>query len=692
MMMEVDDDHHDEAEATSYSQVRHKKVQGSLTLHETGLDFAAANLTLTWIEIAKHQVSPSTYPKPLLKLVFGSPTTPPLTFELSDRIDLERIRKDITHRLQRTRNTTTTATTTAAGGFSSSTKKRSLADLATAYKSTTTTFGEMDPIALAVTRSSLLAAHPALRQQHTYLVQETQTIGEDDFWYTHKDLVEDEYAKIVGYAQAGTSSLLQSHLPVSGKVQLGVEEMRQIFIMYPAVHKAYEEKVPLELSDEQFWRKYLESEYFHRDRGRMGAAARDHGTTTTATNPLATAASATRSATQAAQGGDSKATTGPTVEEQDARAAAVGTDDLFSRYDQKLQERETMMLTSTGGGKTPSSKQLGGRRPLAVGQFDLASTFATERGNLLEGPKDNHPPNALDIDGKGARVIRKYNRHWAMVLHPEDAVAGADLTAIAANSVLDPSPEAEPGGVDDEMRRLVDFANASEDDANHAAGLGGDTSYEPLTLQNVEAYHVGAATRQSANGGGGTGASEEAEAAQRHAVFARSMVAKIESLTKPLNASMLNSGCFPTAALGRELLAALTKKMAQDSRTEAASLEMVHKLPEDFRKNLHAYFRRSSELLRHFFGLRKVLEEQGQGQGGTRSSDSSQKLARIVAGMETFYREMEGMRKAFPQSETGELMRKMCLPIMDQLDWAFQLHREGSGGGGGGGFVAVDEI
>ena len=33
---------------------------------------------------------------------------------------------------------------------------------------------------------------------------------------------------------------------------------------------------------------------------------------------------------------------------------------------------------------------------LAVGQFDLASTSATERGNLLEGPKDNHPQSAND--------------------------------------------------------------------------------------------------------------------------------------------------------------------------------------------------------------------------------------------------------------------------------------------------------
>ena len=57
--------------------------------------------------------------------------------------------------------------------------------------------------------------------------------------------------------------------------------------------------------------------------------------------------------------------------------------------------------------------------------------------------------------------------------------------------------------------------------------------------------------------------------------------------------------------------------------------------------------------------------------------------------METLYRDMEGVRRGLPQSETGEMMRKMYLPIMDQLDWAFKLHREGSGGGGGGGFVTV---
>jgi len=70
------------------------------------------------------------------------------------------------------------------------------------------------------------------------------------------------------------------------------------------------------LSDEQFWRKYLESEYFHRDRGRIGAASRRDGKNDK----------------------DSKNKNGLSIEDQEARAAAVGTDDLFSRYDQKIRE------------------------------------------------------------------------------------------------------------------------------------------------------------------------------------------------------------------------------------------------------------------------------------------------------------------------------------------------------------------
>ncbi|ACI65551.1 predicted protein [Phaeodactylum tricornutum CCAP 1055/1] len=628
---------------TSYTPVRYKKQSGSLQLSTSSLTFLGegSSKVVKWMHIAKHQVSPASYPKPLLKIVLSSGTN--LTFQLPDRSALDQIRLDVTRRLQ---FRSSLSSSSPAGGS----RKRPLTDL-----SQTSTFGDLDPTALAVTRSALLAAHPSLRQQHQQLVQESETLSEEDFWLTHKDLLEEEYARISGLAKAGTSSLLQSHLPTAGKVTLGVEEMRQIFILYPAVHKAYEEKVPLELSDEQFWRKYLESEYFHRDRGRMGTAAQNH--------------SAIETKTAKSKDG----VKGLSMEQQDARAAAVGTDDLFSRYDQKLSQEN-------GENHETSHRRWG--RQLAVGQFDLASTFETERGKVLEqANRDNHPPNIAD-DGRGTRVIQKYNRHWAMVLHPEDAIAGSDLMQVARKSVRDVLPgdddAAAGGGFDQETRRLVKYAEASTEAANHASCLGEDEgAYEPLTLSNVEAYYSG----QLRNG---HTAENDEEATKRHIVLARMVSQKVGKLVDSLEKNFdLPESCFPPPSLGRELLSALTRKMAQDSRTEAASLEMVNKLPEDFRKRLHSHFRRSSELLRHFFGLRR-MEAANAGNG--------QKLSRIVLAMESFYREMESMRRELPQTETGEMMRKMCLPIMDQLDWAFKLHREGSGGGVGGGFVAVEEI
>jgi len=684
----------DAADASTFTNVLYKKQEGSLTCSSTHLTFrpavdqaensassAAAGLTtLEWKNVAKHQVSPVTYPKAMLKIIFianDSSKSKSITFQMSNRSELERIRKDITTRLQ---------TVKAAGNSvgNNSSKKRPHGELSTAATTTTTSFGTMDPTAVAVTRSALLAANAALRQQHKYLVtDENSTVSEDDFWKTHQHLLEEEYARISGLAKAGTSSELQSHLPSSGRVTLGVQEMRQIFILYPAVHKAYEEKVPLELSDEQFWRKYLESEYFHRDRGRLGTAARNHA-------PAAAAGNKTKGA----------ASGGPTFEQQEARAAAVGADDLFSRYDQKLQEEQSSSSDHPQQpGDAARSRKWG--RNLAVGQFDLASTFETERGELLEGPRDNHPLNNVSDGGKGSRVISKYNRHWAMVLHPDEAMAGSNLMEVARRSVRDVlpnDPDAKAhGGVDEEMRRLVAFADAPEEEANHATGVGlqhgGEGSelqgahYEPLTLQHVEAYYTG----QANNNKSGQPQSAEAkeEAAKKHTMAARSMAETMERLVKKLpQQERLPETCFPVPEFGCSLLTALTNKMATDSQTEAQSLEIVNQLPEEFRDRLQADFRRSSELLRHFFGLRRLAEAEAAALDHSHNGSSSQKLARIVGGMETLFLEMGNYLNGLPQSEKSLLMRKMYKPIMDQLDWAFKLKKEGSGGRGGG-FVTV---
>jgi transcription initiation factor TFIIH subunit 1 len=671
------------SDLSRYKNVLNKDRLGDLVLSSSTLVFNPRNskdlqientlpsIEILWKDVIKHQVSPAKYPKPLLKILLStasidnnSPSS--ITFQMADRDDLEIIRKDVTNRIQGRDQVAS----------SSYSKKRPFAEM---KHSSNGLFGSLDPTALAVTRATLLASNAALRQQHNYLVTETSTVSEEDFWETHKHLLEDEYARISGMARPGTSSVLQSHLPSSGRVTLGVEEMRQIFILYPAVHKAYEEKVPLELSDEQFWRKYLESEYFHRDRGRIGTAARNHA-------PVDNAVRDDKK---------NEKSSGPSFEQQEARAAAVGSDDLFSRYDQKLRE-EALQKDNQSNGVTPANGTETSRRMgknLAVGQFDLASTLETERGRLLEGPKDNHPSNLTD-DGKGNRVIQKYNRHWAVVLYPDEAVAGSNLMNVARRSVRDILPDSEDaealGGIDSEMRRLVDFADAPEEDANHASGQGlhkGD-EYEPLVLQNVDAYFAGNRSRSME-----TSAPDDKE---KRSELAKKMCAKTQSLVKKLvtdnSSPRLPETCFPPSSLGRELLSALTKKMAQASETEAHSVKMANQLPKELRNRMQTYFRRSSELLRHFYGLRRINTETANRSDSTMQAKTNQKLARIVGGLDTLYREMDSMRKSLTQSETDEMMRKMFLPIMDQLDWAFKLYREGSGGGSSGGFVTVEEL
>lgn len=670
---------------SSYQPVLHKKAEGKLDLTNDGIKFVSLssdenngnNTTATnvpWMQVAKHQVSPANHPKSLLKIVLADGSKP-LTFQFSNRPDLEKARKEISQQIQQIRSQSQPylASPTSLSGSKrrySDGIKSTAAPLATVGKTTHTSFGELDPTSLAVTRSSLLAGNPSLRAQHQYLVQESQTVDEEDFWKTHQDLLEEEYARISGIARAGTSSLLQSHLStLTGRITLGVEEMRQIFIMYPAVHKAYEEKVPLELSDEQFWRKYLESEYFHRDRGKIGAASRRKGSTS---------------------GGTTNA--GSNKKAEEARVAAVGTDDIFSRYDQKLRETGQLddgvfgSASGDGGGNDGARHRRWGTK-LAVGQFDLASTFETERGKLLEGPRDNHPVDPED-DGKGSKVIQKYNRHWAMVLNPEEAVAGSNLMEVARKSVEDTIPDDNDakagGGVDEEMQRLVGFANSSSQEANHALGIGESDEYEILTLKNIEAYHSGRPVTAAP-----TSEQDEDDIRKKSVIFSKTIVSKMNALASAQENSAQDQtrleDSFPPLSLGRDLMKALTNKMVKDSMTDADTLEVVNALPDDFKKRLHSYFRRSSELLRHFFGLKRLAESSPENQ------DYNQKLKKIVKGMEAIYREMEQMREGMNEAGSlGVIMRKMVLQVMEQLNHAFT--SGGAGTSSGGGFVTVEEF
>lgn len=275
---------------STFHGVVFNKLRGSLTFSDAFLWFnpegssdEIKGIKLSWDQIAKHQVSPATHPKHLMKVVGNAPVIPSdekvnsYTFQFLTRNGLESARRDVSTRLSKIRGAKSSAaaskkrardeTIAAASNNHSELQRQTSSPPSASYVA-------HDQIALISARSSLLASDPALRAQHRLLVDQNATLSEEDFWETHSRLLADEYARISGCRSEGMASSIKSSLDLGlstgkkkddnsnagtrGVIHLGVEEMRQIFLMYPAVHKAYEEKVPLELSEEQFWRKYLE--------------------------------------------------------------------------------------------------------------------------------------------------------------------------------------------------------------------------------------------------------------------------------------------------------------------------------------------------------------------------------------------------------------------------------------------------
>ena len=789
-----------------YKGILHRKARGSLELSETGFKFCLDNknnngggdsnngassiIELTpWNRTIKHQVSPASHPKSLLKILVSAAAATDdknggnnndsngsnnnnksFTFVFPTRNELESARKDITARL---RNNNTTVETKV-------NKKRPRSELTNNFGKASppsSNYITHDPMALITTRSTLLASDPALRAQHRLLVLDNATLTEEDFWKTHHRLVADEYAKICGRRDAGMSSNMKSSLDLglsirrtntttakekkndndkskdgttttdkstdkssskpttksisssSGVIHLGVEEIRQIFLMYPAVHRAYEEKVPLELSEEQFWRKYLESEYFHRDRGRMGAHVGRMDKMERLEMERRFGSSKKRWGGDGGGAEDNNGIDGDTKkkdnngddnnntnvmgeDEANTRLAAAGTDDLFSRYERGLvgvtlgSGADGNSGTTIIGGASSSSSQSKKKLDtidIAIGQFDLSSTAETERGKRFLSGMDLHPPP--EQGSQGSRIIDKYNRHWAIVLHPGETTAGMDLSAVAAKSVAEGRRGGHGveedanvnGGTDREMRRLIGFADADEGNADFARCTGDDDAetgngYSELHLSNIDAYRgkfgsssgINDSTIISMNG---------ADKNLKYAQFiAKDMRANVDPMLKSTITGKSKGFChapslkqaLPNEKIGRPLLEALTKKMAADSQTDADVQQLAESLPEDFRNQLATFFRRSTELLRHFFSLRSVFSEDSDGNGGYgRSEAQKAKLSNIVKEMEKEHRKMYELTRNLPVMES-----KMFKPIMDQLDWAFKLHREDDSKTKGG-FVAV---
>ncbi|OWZ22040.1 General transcription factor IIH subunit [Phytophthora megakarya] len=117
-------------------------------------------------------------------------------------------------------------------------------------------------------RAALLAANPALKRQHTEMVNDG-LISEEDFWASRRHLIAGEASK---RQKTGKTSAILTDLAADNeggnvvKYNLNAEVIHQIFIQYPAVYMAYQGQVPDKMTETEFWGAFFKSKYFHRDR------------------------------------------------------------------------------------------------------------------------------------------------------------------------------------------------------------------------------------------------------------------------------------------------------------------------------------------------------------------------------------------------------------------------------------------
>ncbi|EZA51786.1 hypothetical protein DMN91_004401 [Ooceraea biroi] len=122
-------------------------------------------------------------------------------------------------------------------------------------------------------KNRTLQEHPVLLQLYRDLVI-TQVISSEEFWSQHA--AEYTQAKKTQRQEIGVNSAFLADIKPQTdgcnglKYNLTVDVIECIFKTYPAVKRKHQENVPHKMSESDFWTKFFQSHYFHRDRINAG--------------------------------------------------------------------------------------------------------------------------------------------------------------------------------------------------------------------------------------------------------------------------------------------------------------------------------------------------------------------------------------------------------------------------------------
>lgn len=117
-------------------------------------------------------------------------------------------------------------------------------------------------------KNRLLTENPQMLQLYKDLVP-TQVVTSEEFWKIYSKEINKSKQKKPEIGVSG--SFLADIKPISDgcngfKYNLTPDIIECIFKTYPSVKKKYSEAVPSKISESEFWGKFFQSHYFHKDR------------------------------------------------------------------------------------------------------------------------------------------------------------------------------------------------------------------------------------------------------------------------------------------------------------------------------------------------------------------------------------------------------------------------------------------
>jgi len=116
-------------------------------------------------------------------------------------------------------------------------------------------------------REDILKNHKDLMKLHMELVL-NGLLSEEEFWNIRQNILENEkFTQKKGQASSSLADIRPTHNEGNDiKYTISTEIIHSIFMHYPSVKRAYDENVPNEVSEIDFWKRYFSSKFFHRNR------------------------------------------------------------------------------------------------------------------------------------------------------------------------------------------------------------------------------------------------------------------------------------------------------------------------------------------------------------------------------------------------------------------------------------------